>query len=61
MNRWEKCLVIIALLYILMAIFTFGHAMNHIPETKEHEDMRAPDSFMCCVIWPFYWSWYLQQ
>lgn len=43
--------------YILMLVFTFGHAVNNIGNDKNDACLMAiPD----CIFWPFYWSYQLQ-
>jgi hypothetical protein len=59
--------------YVLIGIFTFGHAYNHYPDTEEasfaghkYTITNGPGTktFASCassLVWPLYWSVKLQE
>jgi hypothetical protein len=49
---------IIAAIYIIAAILTFGHAANNsaVPEAAKSDGL-----VLISMFWPFYWSWELQR
>ena len=54
-------LKLLALLYAIGAILTFGHATNHAPPTggnKAEAQFAAPFyGILCAVAWPLYLSY----
>jgi len=47
--------------YILVAIFTYGHAWNRVSVTKENASLKVYTTFFSSVFWPVYWSIRLQE
>ena len=62
-----------AVLYLVIVIFTFGHAYVHFPNTEEHWFAGEPytvhngtgfkvfGSLVCGLSWPLYWSVEIQK
>ena len=44
----------IILIYIFIAVVTFGHAANN-------EDLSGGAGLGSSMFWPFYWSWNIQR
>ncbi len=52
--------ILAAVIYILVAILTFGHAAANASVTPEHFDPsgdRTATGVMAGLFWPLYWSW----
>lgn len=56
MNNSDRRLVAALALYLLGAVFSFGHAQVHLAES----DMKTWDVCMSTLLWPFYLSWQVQ-
>jgi len=59
-----KYLPLIPIIYLLMAIFTFGHAASHCEKQTYHVCDSGDRSFRgmaSAMVWPMYWSWELQE
>lgn len=63
MDRFQRNFFIVVVAYVLIAIFTFGHAAAHSPkcvETDRHicaGNDQALAGMVAAFAWPFYWSW----
>ncbi len=55
----DRIFFTVLLIYVLVGIFTFGHAMNHIKLKDDAE--RTCASGLSAIAWPLYWSVRLQE
>lgn len=54
-----KFTVPLIMAYAVIAIVTFGHAINN-PSLYNASVSPMPEGF-CAIAWPLYWSWYIQR
>ena len=54
----KKSILLFWVSYLVLAVFTFGHAAANYQ--SNHVD--APLAGLCAsIVWPLYWSWELQE
>ena len=68
MMRGKNIAVGCALAYVLIGLFTFGHAAANATGTTGTFNPRPIDAFdrtfigaFWAIGWPLYWSWELQE
>lgn len=56
-----KIIITAIALYLMIGIFTFGHAWNHTTDRQRKMGNEPIIGFVGFIAWPFYWSMYLQE
>lgn len=59
MTMKRKLITTAIVLYVLMAIFTFGHSYNRMPDIGV--DFKSIGATAAAIAWPLYWSAHSQK